>query len=117
MIATRLDPYPQEERWQSIGKPYANSHVVLLVVHTDPVVQPDGDDTIDLSDMPEVQDWSGTQRGQFYKPKKLQKTLRIDADVLAWFEAQGPGHLTRMNRALRAAMLMEIRRKKKGEAA
>jgi uncharacterized protein (DUF4415 family) len=75
------------------------------------------DDTIDTSEMPEVRDWSGAQRGQFYKPKKLQKTLRIDADVLAWFEAQGPGHLTRMNRALRAAMLLEIRRKKKGEAA
>jgi uncharacterized protein (DUF4415 family) len=75
------------------------------------------DDTIDTSEMPEVEDWSGAQRGRFYKPKKLQKTLRIDADVLAWFEAQGPGHLTRMNRALRAAMLMEIRRKKKGEAA
>jgi uncharacterized protein (DUF4415 family) len=75
------------------------------------------DVTIDTSDMPEVQDWSGAQRGRFYKPKKLQKTLRIDADVLAWFEAQGPGHLTRMNRALRATMLLEIRRKKKGEAA
>nr|WP_294513296.1 BrnA antitoxin family protein [uncultured Rhodopila sp.] len=75
------------------------------------------DDTIDTSDIPEVRDWSGAVRGQFYKPRKLQKTLRIDADVLAWFEAQGPGHLTRMNQALRAAMLREIRRKKKGEAA
>jgi len=75
------------------------------------------DDTIDTSEMPEVQDWSGAQRGHFYKPRKVQKTLRIDVDVLAWFEAQGPGHLTRMNRALRAAMLMELRRKKKGEPA
>jgi uncharacterized protein (DUF4415 family) len=75
------------------------------------------DETIDTSDIPEVRDWSGAVRGQFYKPRKLQKTLRIDADVLAWFEAQGPGHLTRMNQALRAAMLREIRRKRKGEAA
>jgi uncharacterized protein (DUF4415 family) len=75
------------------------------------------DDAIDLSDMPEVLDWSEAQRGQFYKPRKLQKTLRIDADVVAWFEAQGPGHLTRMNRALRAAMLREIRRRKEGQAA
>jgi uncharacterized protein (DUF4415 family) len=74
------------------------------------------DDTIDTSEMPAVADWTGAQRGRFYKPKKLQKTLRIDADVLAWFEAQGPGHLTRMNRALRAAMLMEIRRKKNAKA-
>ena len=34
------------------------------------------DVTIDTSDMPEVQDWSGAQRGRFYKPKKLQKTLK-----------------------------------------
>lgn len=75
------------------------------------------DDTIDTSDIPEVHDWTGAVRGKFYKPRKLQKTLRIDADVLAWFEAQGPGHLTRMNQALRTAMLREIRRKKDGEAA
>ncbi|WP_158923374.1 BrnA antitoxin family protein [Acidisphaera sp. S103] len=75
------------------------------------------EDAIDTSEMPEVKDWSEAQRGRFYKPKKVQKTLRIDADVLAWFEAQGPGHLTRMNRALRATMLLEMRRKKKREAA
>jgi hypothetical protein len=44
MIATRLDPYPQEERWQSVGKPSAGSHVTLFVVHTDPVMQPDGEE-------------------------------------------------------------------------
>jgi uncharacterized protein (DUF4415 family) len=75
------------------------------------------DSTIDTSDMPEVEDWSGAVRGRFYKPRKLQKTLRIDADVLTWFEAQGPGHLTRMNLALRTAMLTELRHKKKGEPA
>jgi hypothetical protein len=25
------------------------------------------------SEMPEVQDWSGTQRGRFYKPKKCKR--------------------------------------------
>ena len=75
------------------------------------------DNTVDTLDIPEVRDWSGAERGRFYKPRKVQKTLRIDADVLAWFEAQGPGHLTRMNKALRAAMLNELRRKRKGEAA
>jgi uncharacterized protein (DUF4415 family) len=30
--------------------------------------------------------------------------LRVDADVLAWFKAQGRGHLTRMNAVLRAYM-------------
>ncbi len=75
------------------------------------------DETIDTSEIPEVRDWSGAELGRFYKPRKVQKTLRIDADVLAWFEAQGSGHLTRMNRTLRAAMLNDLRRKKKGEAA
>lgn len=42
MIATRPDPYPREERWQSVGKPSAGSHVTLFVVHTDPAIQPDG---------------------------------------------------------------------------
>jgi uncharacterized protein (DUF4415 family) len=74
------------------------------------------DEAIDTSEIPEVRDWSGAERGRFYRPRKVQKTLRIDADVFAWFESQGPGHLTRMNRALRAAMLNELRRKKKAEA-
>lgn len=30
--------------------------------------------------------------------------LRIDTDVLAWFKAQGRGHLTRMNAVLRSYM-------------
>ena len=68
------------------------------------------DSSIDTSDMPEVLDWSGARRGLFYKPRKVQKTLRIDADVVAGFEAQGPGHLSRMNRTLRAAMLDDLRR-------
>ncbi|MBN8904673.1 MAG: hypothetical protein BGO51_25220 [Rhodospirillales bacterium 69-11] len=74
------------------------------------------DDTINLADpdAPEALDWSDATRGRFYRPRKILKTLRIDADVLAWFEAQGPGHLTRMNRVLRASMLRGIRRGKGG---
>lgn len=63
------------------------------------------DSAIDTSDMPEVLDWSGARRGLFYRPRKVQKALRIDADVVAWFGAQGPGHLSRMNRTLRGACL------------
>ncbi len=44
MIATKLDPYPREERWQSVGQPSAGSHVTLFVVHTDPAIQPDGEE-------------------------------------------------------------------------
>lgn len=34
-------------------------------------------------------------------PKKESIHLRVDADVLAWFRASGPGHLTYMNSVLR----------------
>ena len=44
MVASRRDPYPDEERWQSIGKPSSDSFIVLFVVHTDPVAQPDGEE-------------------------------------------------------------------------
>ena len=43
-IATRPDPYPLEERWQSIGAPAAGSPLTLFVVHTEPVMQPDGEE-------------------------------------------------------------------------
>jgi uncharacterized protein (DUF4415 family) len=35
---------------------------------------------------------------------KRQVTLRLDADLLDWFRAQGPGWQTRMNAVLRAWM-------------
>lgn len=61
------------------------------------------DDTIDLSDMPEVTDFTGWTRGRFYRPVKQQLTLRLDADVVHWFksQAEGGGYQTRINQALR----------------
>ncbi len=62
------------------------------------------DDAIDRSDAPEVLDWSEAKRGLFYRPVKQQMTLRVDADVIAWFKAQATskeGYQTRINRALR----------------
>lgn len=35
---------------------------------------------------------------------KASVHLRVDADVLDWFKAQGKGHLTRMNAVLRSYM-------------
>jgi uncharacterized protein (DUF4415 family) len=37
-------------------------------------------------------------------PRKAMLSLRVDADVLAWFRAQGGGYQTRMNALLRAYM-------------
>ena len=62
------------------------------------------DDAIDTSDAPEVLDWSSTKRGVFYRPVKQQLTLRLDADVVAWFKAHtksAKGYQTRINQALR----------------
>ena len=58
-------------------------------------------DEIDTSDIPEITDWSQAQVGRFYRPVKKQITLRIDADVLAWFKARGPGYQSEINRELR----------------
>jgi uncharacterized protein (DUF4415 family) len=62
------------------------------------------DDKIDTKEMPEVRDWSGARRGLFFRPIKQQLTLRIDADVIAWFKSHTPngdGYQTSINRALR----------------
>lgn len=62
------------------------------------------DEAIDLSDAPEVRDWSAGVVGRFYRPVKQAVTLRLDADVLAWLRSHGPGYQTRINRLLRSVM-------------
>jgi len=37
---------------------------------------PDAQINIQDPDAPEVTDWAGALRGRFYKPRKVQKTLR-----------------------------------------
>jgi uncharacterized protein (DUF4415 family) len=62
------------------------------------------DADIDLEDMPEVTDWSDARRGLFYRPRKKQLTLRLDADIVAWFKARsadGDKYQTRINQVLR----------------
>ena len=41
-------------------------------------------------------------------PKRTKITLRLDDDVLAFFQTMGPGHTTRMNAVLRAFMLARL---------
>jgi uncharacterized protein (DUF4415 family) len=59
---------------------------------------------IDTKSIPEVRDWRGAKRGVFFRPVKQQLTLRLDADVVAWFKerAGGKGYQTVINEALRA---------------
>ena len=62
------------------------------------------DSEINTDDIPEILDWSDAKRGLFYRPVKQQITLRLDADVVAWFKARaqdGRGYQTDINRALR----------------
>ena len=62
------------------------------------------EEEIDTSDIPEILDWSVAKRGLLYRPVKNQITLRLDADVVAWFRANAPngrGYQTEMNRVLR----------------
>jgi uncharacterized protein (DUF4415 family) len=50
------------------------------------------DDQIDTTDIPQVTDWSRAVVGKFYRPIKEPVTIRLDADVVAWLKAKGPGY-------------------------
>jgi len=53
-------------------------------------------------------DFSKGVRGKFYRPVKVQKTLRLDADILEHFQALADkhhtGYQTLINSALREAI-------------
>lgn len=63
------------------------------------------EDQIDTTDIPEAppEAWAKARRPGLYRPVKQPVTLRLDADVLAWFKehAQGRGYQTEINRVLR----------------
>lgn len=44
------------------------------------------------------------RRGLSAQPNKTLLSLRVDADVVEWFKAQGRGYQSRMNALLRAYM-------------
>lgn len=79
------------------------------------------DSQIDYSDIPSLDESPERLRngnvGKFYRPLKVQKTLRLDADVLDSFESLGKGYQTRINAVLREAVtpseavLVEVRAK------
>lgn len=41
---------------------------------------------------------------KYYKPKKEQITLKLDADIIAAFKSTGKGYQTRINEVLRKAL-------------
>lgn len=64
------------------------------------------DEEIDYGEIPEMgpEEFARAivHRGLPAHHPKEQVTLRIDADVLEWFRAQGKGYQSRMNALLRA---------------
>ena len=63
------------------------------------------DDQIDTTEVPEMLDWSAAHRGALYRPVKQQITLRLDADIIAWFKSHARGarsYQADINRALRS---------------
>lgn len=63
------------------------------------------DEDIDFSDIPEITSLEGAITGKFYRPAKQRVTLRIDADILAWFKSHRPQYQNAINQALREYML------------
>ncbi|MEG3085480.1 BrnA antitoxin family protein [Sphingomonas sp. PB2P12] len=63
------------------------------------------DEQIDTADIPEAspEAWLHARRPGLYRPIKKPVTLRLDADVVAWFKehAQDRGYQTEINRVLR----------------
>ena len=51
----------------------------------------------------------GAKIGDFYRPLKKPITVRLDADVLAWFKKDGRRYQTRINAALRKVMEREMK--------
>ena len=73
------------------------------------------DEAIDLSDIPETS-FAAAEIGKFYRPVKQQVTLRIDADVLAWFKAGHDAYQTEINRVLREHVLGQMRAERRKAA-
>jgi len=63
------------------------------------------DSQVDYSDAPESQTPPPeTHIGRFYRPIKQLVSIRVDADVLAWFRGRGKRYQTYMNEVLRREM-------------
>ena len=50
------------------------------------------------------------RRDEFFRPIKKHITIRLDADVLAYYQRSGEGYQTRINEALRAQMNTELQK-------
>ncbi len=73
------------------------------------------DDAIDTTDIPEAapENWMQARRGHLYRPLKQPVTIRLDADVVAWFKdhADDRGYQTEINRVLRRHVAAQEKRR------
>ena len=69
------------------------------------------DDQIDCSDIPEMTDeeWATAKRGMFYQPDWQDITLRLDQNVIDWFEEQA-GTPEKAQEAINQALVEHMRR-------
>ncbi|QKL01232.1 hypothetical protein GEV39_07285 [Pseudomonas sp. NY5710] len=68
------------------------------------------DKDIDTTDIPEL-DQAFFRQAELHVPAKQAVTIRLDADVLAWFKEQGSGYQTRINQLLRQYMHAQRRQR------
>ena len=69
------------------------------------------DDQIDYSDIPEMTeaDWSKAKVGMFYKPDWQDITLRLDRNVIDWFEERAET-CEEAQRDINQALMEHVRR-------
>jgi len=63
----------------------------------------------DSDAIPETSDdaWATAVRGKHAKAMEAAILVRLDAEVMAWLRAKGPGYQTEINRILREKMAAE----------
>jgi len=94
-----------------VRKPLTEEQIAELKALTNP---PDGE--IDYSDIPPLTDefFKNAKQGMMYRLTKQQTTLRLDADILDWFKRHaknGKGYQTDINKALRAYVMAQEKKK------
>ena len=65
------------------------------------------DEKINTEDIPEWTDFSNPHIGKFYRPRKKVITIRLDLDVLNWFQSNYPKYQSAINEVLRKHVLKQ----------
>jgi uncharacterized protein (DUF4415 family) len=99
MSEEHIVSYTAAQIKQMIANGESKTDWTRLDTQTDADIDAACADDPDWKDIPH--DWWKDAKAH-YPRRKQQTTLRVDAEVLAWFKAQGKGWHTHMNAALKA---------------